>query len=157
MKIAISCETTVDLPEEILTKFDIKTVPFSILLGEEMILDGQDVSQKIFDYVAKTKVLPKTSAVNEVQYEEHFLKLLKDYDGKFEAICCDGLSDYKSHDIEECIIAGMGGFEIIKIIENSPIEISNFILSPQHNEIDVKKFMISCGYRITYDIIIKER
>ena len=45
-----------------------------------MILDGQDVSQKIFDYVAKTKVLPKTSAVNEVQYEEHFLKLLKDYD-----------------------------------------------------------------------------
>ena len=80
MKIAISCETTVDLPEEILTKFDIKTVPFSILLGEEMILDGQDVSQKIFDYVAKTKVLPKTSAVNEVQYEEHFLKLLKDYD-----------------------------------------------------------------------------
>ena len=80
MKIAISCETTVDLPEEILTKFDIKTVPFSILLGEEMILDGQDVSQKIFDYVAKTKVLPKTSAVNEVQYEEHFLNLLKDYD-----------------------------------------------------------------------------
>ncbi len=80
MKIAISCETTVDLPEEILTKFDIKTVPFSILLGEEMIFDGQDVSQKIFDYVAKTKVLPKTSAVNEVQYEEHFLKLLKDYD-----------------------------------------------------------------------------
>ena len=43
MKIAISCETTVDLPEEILTKFDIKTVPFSILLGEEMILDGQDI------------------------------------------------------------------------------------------------------------------
>ena len=70
MKIAISCETTVDLPEEILTKFDIKTVPFSILLGEEMISDGQDVSQKIFDDVAKTKVLPKTSAANEVQYEE---------------------------------------------------------------------------------------
>ena len=80
MKIAVSCETTVDLPDELLRKFDIKTVPFSILLGEEMILDGQDVSQKIFDYVAKTKVLPKTSAVNEVQYEEHFLKLLKDYD-----------------------------------------------------------------------------
>ena len=34
----------------------------------------------IFDYVDKTGVLPKTSAVNQVQYEEHFKKLLKDYD-----------------------------------------------------------------------------
>ena len=88
---------------------------------------------------------------------EKAIKLLKDYDGKFEAICCDGLSDYKDQDIGECIIAGMGGSEIIKIIENSPIEISKYILSPQHNEIDVKKFMISCGYAITYDIIILDK
>ena len=88
---------------------------------------------------------------------EKAIKLLKDYDGKFGAICCDGLSDYKGQDIGECIIAGMGGSEIIKIIENSPIEISKYILSPQHNEIDVKKFMISCGYDITYDIIILDK
>ena len=80
MKIAVSCETTVDLPEELLNKFDIKTVPFSILLGEEMILDDQQAYKKIFDYVAQTKILPKTSAVNEVQYEEHFGKLLESYD-----------------------------------------------------------------------------
>ncbi len=80
MKIAVSCETTVDLPEDLLKKFDVKTVPFSILLGDEMILDDQMAYKKIFDYVAQTKTLPKTSAVNEVQFEEHFEKLLKEYD-----------------------------------------------------------------------------
>lgn len=81
MKIAITAESTVDLPKELKEKFDIKTVPFSILLGEELIEDGEGVSKKIFDYVSKTKVLPKTSAVNEEQYKDFFDEILKDYDG----------------------------------------------------------------------------
>lgn len=80
MKIAISAESTVDLTKEILEKYQIQTVPFSILLGEETVIDGQVSTQEIFDYVDKTNVLPKTSAVNEYQYVEHFSKLLKDAD-----------------------------------------------------------------------------
>ena len=80
MKIAISAESTVDLPKDLLDKYDIKTVPFSILLGDKLALDGEIKPQEIFDYVEKTGVLPKTSAVNEAQFEEHFSKLLKDYD-----------------------------------------------------------------------------
>ena len=80
MKIAISAESTIDMPKELLEKYDIHTVPFTILLGEEMAFDGEITPQKIFDYVDKTKVLPKTSAVNEEQYLEHFGKLLESYD-----------------------------------------------------------------------------
>lgn len=80
MKIAISAESTIDMPKELLEKFDIKVVPFSILMGEDLVLDNEEVPKKIFEYVSKTKVLPKTSAVNEAQYSEHFDKLLKDYD-----------------------------------------------------------------------------
>ena len=40
MKIAISAESTIDLPKEILKKYNITTVPFTILLGEETVLDG---------------------------------------------------------------------------------------------------------------------
>lgn len=80
MRIAISAESTIDLPQEVLDKYKIKTVPFTILLGEKMGLDGVITTQEIFEYVAKNKVLPKTSAVNEAQYEEHFANILKDAD-----------------------------------------------------------------------------
>ena len=80
MKICISAESTIDLPKTLLDEFDIKTVPFSVLLGTELALDGVISTQEIFDYVDRTGVLPKTSAVNEAQFEEHFTNLLKDYD-----------------------------------------------------------------------------
>lgn len=80
MRIAVSAETTIDLSKELLTKYDIKIVPFSVILGEEMKLDGEVSNQEIFDYVSKNNQLPKTSAVNQFQYEEHFKKLLESYD-----------------------------------------------------------------------------
>ena len=80
MKIAISAESTIDMPKELLDQFDIHTVPFTILLGDNARLDGEIKPQEIFDYVYETKVLPKTSAVNEFQFEEHFKKLLENYD-----------------------------------------------------------------------------
>ncbi len=83
------------------------------------------------------------------------IDLLDGYHGKFTAICCDGLSGY-SDNIDIAIIAGMGGREIIKIIENSPINIDKYILSPQHNIVDVKKFLLAKGYQIVYDIVVKD-
>ena len=41
MKIAISAESTIDMPKELLEKFDIHTVPFTILLGDNARLDGE--------------------------------------------------------------------------------------------------------------------
>ena len=80
MKICISAESTIDLPKNLLDEFEIKTVPFTILLGTETGLDGVITPNEIFDYVDRTGVLPKTSAVNSSQFEEHFNKLLKEYD-----------------------------------------------------------------------------
>lgn len=80
MKIAISAESAIDLQEDILREYEIETTPFSVLLGDELLMDGKFDVQEIFDYVSKTKILPKTSAVNEVQFVEHFENLLKSYD-----------------------------------------------------------------------------
>lgn len=80
MKIAISAESTVDLTKDLLQEYDIHTVPFSVILGADAKLDGEISNQEIFDYVKKTNTLPKTSAVNQYQYEEHFKKLLESYD-----------------------------------------------------------------------------
>lgn len=80
MRIAISAESTIDLPKELLNQYDIHTVPFTVLLGETTKLDGEISVGEIVDYVNKTKILPKTSAVNGYQFKEHFDNLLKDYD-----------------------------------------------------------------------------
>ena len=80
MKICISAESTIDLQQNLLDEFDIHTIPFSVLLGEELGLDGVVTPTEIFDYVDRTGVLPKTSAVNQIQFEEYFAELLKEYD-----------------------------------------------------------------------------
>ncbi len=80
MKIAISVETTADLSKELLAKKDIKIVPFNILLGDQTVVDGEVTTEDIIDFVSKNKILPKTSAINEYTFTEHFENVLKDYD-----------------------------------------------------------------------------
>jgi DegV family protein with EDD domain len=80
MKIALSCETTVDLSKELLEKFEVNSVPFSVLLGDKNYLDGEISSDEIISFVQEKKILPKTGAVNKAQYDEHFSSLLKEHD-----------------------------------------------------------------------------
>lgn len=80
MKIAISAESTIDLPKEILDKYNIITTPFTINFDDKIVEDRFGISNEIFDFVDRTKKLPKTSAVSPTQFKEHFEKLLKEYD-----------------------------------------------------------------------------
>lgn len=79
-KVLITAETTIDLSKEMLDKYEIRCVPFTLVMGEEEKLDGVATSQELFDYVKKTGKLPRTSAVNQFQYEEFFSEVLKDCD-----------------------------------------------------------------------------
>ena len=80
MKIAISAETTIDLTKELLKEFDIHTIPFPLILGEDVVKDGEIAPEELFAFTDKTGKLPRTSAINEFQYEEYFKELLNDYD-----------------------------------------------------------------------------
>ena len=80
MRVAISAESTVDLTKELLEKYDIKTIPFTVTLGDETCLDGEITSDEIIQFANEKKVLPKTSAINQFQYDEYFSELLKEYD-----------------------------------------------------------------------------
>ena len=80
MKIAISAESTIDLTQELIEQNDIKVITFFVTLGERTDEDGVITPHDIFSYVEETGVLPRTSAVNEYAYKEHFENLLKDYD-----------------------------------------------------------------------------
>ncbi|MDY0177933.1 MAG: DegV family protein [Bacilli bacterium] len=80
MKIGLTAETAIDLPKELLKKYKIKTVPFTIILGEESGFDGDITPDDIFAFVEKTGGLPKTSAVNEYQFKQLFKEVLVDHD-----------------------------------------------------------------------------
>lgn len=80
MKIIISAETTIDLTPELLKKYNISVIPFTVNLGEKVGKDGEITPEDIFAYVDETGVLPKTSAINVFEFEDYFKKLRKEYD-----------------------------------------------------------------------------
>ena len=72
-KIKITCDSTCDLTQELYEKYDVAVMPLCVTLGEELHRDGVDISaQGIFEYVAKTGTLPKTSAISVGEYEDFF-------------------------------------------------------------------------------------
>ncbi len=80
MKIQITADSTIDLTPELYERFDIKVLPFVVTLGDKTYYDGVDiVPQDIFDYVQRTKELPKTGA-RSVDDLEKFFKQFTDND-----------------------------------------------------------------------------
>lgn len=80
MKIAVSAESTCDLSRELQEKYDVKIIPYHVILGDREIKDGDVPVEEIFEYADKSKTLPKTTALNEFEYAEYFTELKKEYD-----------------------------------------------------------------------------
>lgn len=73
MSFKITCESAADLNVDMYKKNNIGVIPFRITLGENEFQDGIDIqNEDLFEYFTKTKLLPKTSAINSVDYEEFF-------------------------------------------------------------------------------------
>ena len=71
--IKIVCDSSCDLTKELIEEFKLTVIPFSVMLGDDEYKDGVSLSPSmIFDYVAKTGNLPKTSAINQFEFEELF-------------------------------------------------------------------------------------
>ena len=80
MKIRITSDSTCDLNALVETR-DIGIMPLQVNLGEKAYRDGVDITpQDIFDYVAATKILPKTAAPSIGEYEEFFKRELEGHD-----------------------------------------------------------------------------
>ncbi len=72
----ITADTTMDLPMELIDKYDIRPIASYVSLGGEDMPDWPDVtSMDLFEYVAKSGELPKTSAANPYDYETFFKKI----------------------------------------------------------------------------------
>ena len=78
-KIKITCDSTCDLTPELYKKYNAHVIPLGVVLGDELKHDGIDISvREIYEYVAETGILPKTSAVSEYEYLEQWKPYLDD-------------------------------------------------------------------------------
>ena len=82
-------------------------------------------------------------------------QLLKDYveESKCIPVCCSGLKNIDSS-VDLVLIAGMGGEEIIAILEDAYIP-KNFVLQPMKNVREVREYLQKCGAEITRDDVFE--
>lgn len=84
--------------------------------------------------------------------------LLSKNNRNFDYAIADGLEKInKDHKIEQVVISGMGGLEIIKIMSKNTLGLNSFVLCPHNNELELKLWLIKNNYKIETDIIVKDR
>ena len=92
MKIAVSCESTSDLSKELLQEYDVKIIPYHIVLDGEEFEDGKYTTEEMLQKVEECGMLPKTNAINVYDYTEYFKNLRKEYDAVIHVCLSSGLS-----------------------------------------------------------------
>lgn len=81
--VIITGDSSNDLSKELIEKYNIKILPFNILMNDKEYLDGVNItSQMIIDNFNQKGTLPKTSAVSIESFKEFFAKNLKNEDDR---------------------------------------------------------------------------
>lgn len=92
-KVAIIADTTCDLSVELKERYQIKTIPLHILLGDKEYSDGVDISpDDIYRWSDENKATPKTSAVAPAEAADALEAVLENA----ESVICFCISDQMS-------------------------------------------------------------
>ncbi len=72
-KILIASDSTVDLSDELIERYNVKVIPLEVTIGGKSYTDGVDIyPDMIYDNYNKTGELPKTAAVNIAKFTDFF-------------------------------------------------------------------------------------
>ncbi|MBO6041271.1 MAG: DegV family protein [Oscillospiraceae bacterium] len=75
--IVITADSTVDLSEDLIARYGIRTIPLTIILGEETFLDGQGYSTlDMYARYHEDGLLPKTAAPSIQDFSDFFSGIL---------------------------------------------------------------------------------
>lgn len=81
MRVKITADSTCDLPQDIIEKYNIGIVPIYIIKDEKPYKDRLEISvQDIFEYVESGAGMTHSNAVNMSEYLEYFTRWKKEYD-----------------------------------------------------------------------------
>lgn len=77
-KIVIATDSTCDLSQEIIDKYDIKVLPLYVTFGNKVYKDRVEMNvDKMYQMVDETGIYPKTSAASPEDFYKFFKKLLE--------------------------------------------------------------------------------
>jgi DegV family protein with EDD domain len=116
MRIAITSDSAIDISKELCEKYDIKLVPFTIVMGEKEYKDLDLTADQVFSYYEKTKKLAHTAAVNRAQYDEFFPEILKNYDGIVHFTISESMSASYAN-----AVAAAKGHDNIRVIDSKSL------------------------------------
>ena len=68
----------------------------------------------------------------------------------------DGLTPLRKGEADAIVIAGMGGMEIVRILENAPCVFPRYVLVPHRDTPAVREYLKNKNARILRDIAVKE-
>lgn len=123
MAVKIASDSSTDLTLELYKQNNVAVLPFTINLGEDSFRDGVDINNDmIYDYVARTKVLPKTSAINTYQCEEFF----KEHQNK-DGIVFITISSKISSAYNNALIASKG-FDNVYVVDSMSLSTGGGLL-----------------------------
>ena len=91
--VKIVSDSTCDLSQELLQRYDVSILPLHILLGEQEYEDGQDIfPDEIYQWSDKNKTTPKTSA----PALDRVIDLLRPYVAEGREVICFAISESMS-------------------------------------------------------------
>ncbi len=102
MSYKIITDSAADIKSEYLEKYNIESVPLSVIFGEEEYFDGLDITNdEFYDRLVNGNVYPTTSCVSAKAFIESFERNLEEYD----EIIYIGLSSELSATFQSAVIA----------------------------------------------------
>ena len=73
--VIIASDSTCDLSQELIERYQIKILPLEVSLGDKQYRDGVDINpDMIYESYEQTGQLPKTAAINISEFDEFFAK-----------------------------------------------------------------------------------
>ena len=116
--VKIIADSTCDLSQDLLTKYDISILPLHVLLGEEEYLDGRTITpNQIYSWSDAHKTTPKTSAPSLVEAME----LMKPYVEEKREIVCFSISDEMSTsgNVMRLAAEGLDAAQLVTVINSA--------------------------------------
>ncbi len=91
--VVITADSAADLPRETAEKHGIEIMPMNVIIDGSEKKDGVNISaREIFDYVDKSGIIPKTSAVSPGEYTDFFEKFVRSGKSVVHLSFCSELS-----------------------------------------------------------------
>ena len=81
MRVKITADSTCDLPQDIIDRYNIGLAPLYVIKDEKPYKDRLEIFAKdVFEYVESGKGITRTNAINISEYQEYFTQWLKECD-----------------------------------------------------------------------------